>query len=113
MFYSKIIYISAILIKESIYQTPNLMKKITLLVALLLTTIITVNAQTSEKQKAEKYLSTQGELTFTFQVNNSKDIEMYSKDFSIINYIPQSKTEYIFSIFTFSLSTDTSTTVAT
>ena len=68
------------------------MKKITLLVALLLTTVITVNAQNSEKQKADYYLSTQGELTFTFQVENNKDVEKYSKDFSIVNYNPQTKT---------------------
>ncbi|WP_452227047.1 M14 family zinc carboxypeptidase [Lacinutrix cladophorae] len=68
------------------------MKKITLVLVLILTTIVSVKAQVSEKQKAEKYLSTQGELTFTFEVNDPKKIEMYSRDFSIINYNAQTKT---------------------
>ncbi|WP_055442287.1 M14 family zinc carboxypeptidase [Lacinutrix himadriensis] len=68
------------------------MKKLTLMLVLLLTTTISVNAQISEKEKAEKYISKQGELTFTFEVNDPKEIEMYSRDFSIINYDAQSKT---------------------
>lgn len=68
------------------------MKKLTLMLVLLLTTTISVNAQISEKQKAEKYISKQGELTFAFQVNDTKEIEMYSRDFSIVNYNAQTKT---------------------
>jgi len=68
------------------------MKKITLTLALILTTIINLNAQDSEKQKAEKYISTQGELTFTFQVDNHNDVEEHTKDLSLVNYDPNTKT---------------------
>ena len=61
------------------------------MVALILTTIINVNAQNSERQKAENYLSTQGELTFTFHVKNHNEVEKYSEDFSIVNYNPNTK----------------------
>ena len=49
-------------------------------------------AQTSEKQKANHYLKEKGELTFTFQVNNHSDVELYSKNFSIVNYDPNTQT---------------------
>ena len=49
-------------------------------------------AQTSEKQKANHYLKEKGELTFTFQVNNHSDVELYSKNFSIVNYNPNTQT---------------------
>ena len=68
------------------------MKKAYLTLALILTTIINVNAQNSEKQKADNYLSTQGELTFTFQVNNHKEIESFSSDLSIVNFDPSTNT---------------------
>mgnify|MGYP007103416796 CR=1 FL=1 len=62
------------------------------MLALILATIINVNAQNTEKQKADNYLSTQGELTFTFQVNNHNEVDLYSRDFSIVNYTPNTKT---------------------
>lgn len=68
------------------------MKKITLLLVIFLCVITHINAQQSEKQKAKKYLSTQGELTFTFQVNNHKEVESFSRDFSIVNFDPSTKT---------------------
>ncbi|MDB9960591.1 M14 family zinc carboxypeptidase [Oceanihabitans sp.] len=68
------------------------MKKITLILMLFIGALANLNAQQTEKQKAEKYISTQGELTFTFQVNNQKEIESYSNDFSIVNYNHQTKT---------------------
>ncbi|MFD2541753.1 M14 family zinc carboxypeptidase [Lacinutrix gracilariae] len=68
------------------------MKKITLLLVLILATFTSVNAQNTEKQKADHYISKQGELTFSFQVNNTREIELYSKDFSIINYNPETNT---------------------
>ncbi|MDB9960588.1 M14 family zinc carboxypeptidase [Oceanihabitans sp.] len=68
------------------------MKKAYLMLALILATIINVNAQNTEKQKADNYLSTQGELTFTFQVNNHNEVDLYSRDFSIVNYTPNTKT---------------------
>lgn len=47
-----------------------------------------MQAQTSSSKQANKYLKEKGELTFTFQVNNHKDVEKYSRDFSIVNYDP-------------------------
>ncbi|MBU2938823.1 T9SS type A sorting domain-containing protein [Lacinutrix sp. C3R15] len=68
------------------------MKKTTLLLVLILATFTSVNAQNTEKQKADNYISKQGELTFSFQVNNPRDIELYAKEFSIINYNPETST---------------------
>ena len=51
-----------------------------------------LNAQQTEKQKAEKYISTQGELTFTFQVSNHNEVDLFSKDLSIVNYSPNTNT---------------------
>ena len=68
------------------------MKKITLILSLILASVVSINAQNAEKLKAESYIETKGELTFTFQVNDHKDVELYSNDFSIVNYNPQTKT---------------------
>ena len=56
------------------------------MLALILCTIVNAYAQNPEKRKAEKYIATQGELTFTFQVNNHNDVELFSNDLSIVNY---------------------------
>ena len=68
------------------------MKKITLILSLILASVVSINAQNAEKLKAESYIETKGELTFTFQVNEHKDVELYANDFSIVNYNPQTKT---------------------
>jgi len=68
------------------------MKKITLILMLFIGALANLNAQQTEKQKAEKYISTQGELTFTFQVSNHNEVDLFSKDLSIVNYSPNTNT---------------------
>ncbi|WP_084221533.1 M14 family zinc carboxypeptidase [Winogradskyella sp. PG-2] len=67
------------------------MKKITLSLTALLMLLFTVNAQTTEKEKAENYLSSKGELTFTFQVANDSDVEFLTGEMSLIHYDPTTK----------------------
>ncbi|WCO01590.1 M14 family zinc carboxypeptidase [Psychroserpens ponticola] len=67
------------------------MKKITLILAAFLMFLLNVNAQNSEKEKAENYLAKQGELTFTFQIENGNDLERLTRDMSLINYDPSTK----------------------
>ena len=54
--------------------------------------IVSLNAQNKSKQKAEKYLSVKGELTFTFQVDNHNDVDKYTRSLSIVNYDPNTQT---------------------
>ena len=75
------------------------MKKITLTLTALLLLLLNVNAQNLEiesqeleKEKAEKYISEKGELTFTFQIERDSDLESLTKDMSLINYDPVTKT---------------------
>ncbi|WP_456438100.1 M14 family zinc carboxypeptidase [Psychroserpens sp.] len=75
------------------------MKKITLTLVALLMLLHNVNAQNLEsstqnleKEKVEKYLSSKGELTFTFQLERDSDLELLTKDMSLINYDPVTKT---------------------
>jgi hypothetical protein len=49
-------------------------------------------AQTSDKERAENFLNTKGELTFTFQVEDANQIPDYTKNLSLINYNPATKT---------------------
>ncbi len=49
-------------------------------------------SQTSEKERAENYLSTKGELTFIFEVEDASQIPDYTKNLSLINYNPETKT---------------------
>jgi len=67
------------------------MKKITLTLTAILMFLCSVNAQNSEKEKAEKYLQAKGEITFTFQAPNNMDIEKLTKNMSIINYDASTK----------------------
>ncbi|WP_299112646.1 M14 family zinc carboxypeptidase [uncultured Winogradskyella sp.] len=68
------------------------MKKITLAVTLILLGIIHLTAQNPDKERAKNYLSIKGELTFTFQVENHEDVPIYTKNLSLINYNPNTKT---------------------
>lgn len=68
------------------------MKKTTLTLALICFTLMSIFAQTSDKQRAENYLSTKGELTFTFQVENESEIPDFTNNLSLINYNPATKT---------------------
>ena len=73
------------------------MNKFTYVIILLLLTCFSINAQIniqnlSNKEKAEKYLSTKGELTFSFKVENTREIEYYTKDLSIVNFDSKTNT---------------------
>ncbi|MBV7267753.1 M14 family zinc carboxypeptidase [Winogradskyella luteola] len=68
------------------------MKKISLTIALILFGVTYLTAQSSDKERAENYLSSKGELTFTFQVENHEDVPIYTKNLSLINYNPNTKT---------------------
>jgi hypothetical protein len=68
------------------------MKKITYLSLVVILITQFTFSQNTEKEKAEKYIATKGELTFTFKVNNTSELENYSKNLSIINYDPKTKT---------------------
>ena len=75
------------------------MKKITLTLVALMMLLLHVNAQNLEsnsqdleKEKAEKYLLSKGELTFTFQIERDSDLELLTNDMSLINYDPVTKT---------------------
>ena len=72
------------------------MNKFTYATVLLLLTCFSINAQITQqltnKEKAEKYLSTKGELTFSFKVNDNREIEYYTKDLSIVNYDSKTNT---------------------
>ncbi|WP_244462131.1 M14 family zinc carboxypeptidase, partial [Wocania ichthyoenteri] len=67
------------------------MKKLLLSLVILLN-VTFVFSQKNDAQKAEKYLSTKGELTFTFKVSSQHEIDNYTKDFSIVNYDSKTKT---------------------
>ncbi|WP_052461215.1 M14 family zinc carboxypeptidase [Psychroserpens mesophilus] len=73
------------------------MKRITITLTAMFLLLLHVNAQNSEsksveKEKAEQYLSTQGELTFTFQVESDSDVELLTRDMSLIHYDSTTKT---------------------
>ncbi len=54
---------------------------------------LNVNAQKNfEKEKAETYLSTKGEITFTFQIENEADLEMLTHNMSLVHYDSATKT---------------------
>ncbi|MCB0451128.1 MAG: fibronectin type III domain-containing protein, partial [Confluentibacter sp.] len=55
---------------------------------------LSIYSQNSSKEKAEKYLAAKGELTFSFKVNNSQEIDSFTNDLSIENYDPETKTVF-------------------
>ena len=60
------------------------MKKITLMCAMLLLTSFSMNAQNlTNRQKADRYLKTKGEVCFTFQANNESQFIEIAKFLSI------------------------------
>lgn len=68
------------------------MKKITLAIALIFIGAIHLTAQNLQKERAENYLASKGELTFTFQVEADSDVATYTENLSLINYNPNTKT---------------------
>lgn len=68
------------------------MKKITLTLSAFFVLLCNVYAQNSEKEKAEKYLTSKGEITFTFQIERDSDLERLTHDMSLVNYDPATKT---------------------
>lgn len=84
-----LLYICGIII--DFILTPNLMRKsILLLIALVFN--LTIVAQETNLEKANSLLKVQKELTFSFQVNNNKDVGLFSNDLSIVNYDAQTNT---------------------
>lgn len=68
------------------------MRKITLLLVALVCSL-TISAQKqSNLEKANDLLEEKGELTFTFQVENDGDVEQYTRNLSLVNYNPATKT---------------------
>ncbi|WP_160318802.1 M14 family zinc carboxypeptidase [Lacinutrix algicola] len=65
--------------------------KILNLIVLSLITSMSFGQSTNE-QKAEKYISKKGELTFTFKVDNTTDIENITKNLSIVNFDSKTNT---------------------
>lgn len=48
--------------------------------------LISVNAQTKTKERAKQLLNIQGELTFSFKVNSSKDVISETQNMSFVNF---------------------------
>ena len=67
------------------------MKKIMLLSILLLLGVFYSFAQNSHKERAEKYLKSKGELTFTFLVENNEEVAKFTKNLSLVNYNTHTK----------------------
>lgn len=67
------------------------MKKITLTLSAFFVLFFHVNAQMTETQKAETYLTTKGELTFTFQIENDNQLEVLTQNLSLVHYDPKTK----------------------
>ena len=59
---------------------------------IILVSNLTIVAQVSNLEKAYNLLQLQEELTFSFQVNNNKDVDIFSRDLSVVNYNDQTKT---------------------
>lgn len=62
------------------------MKKITLALTATFLFLFSINAQNAEKIKAENYIETKGELTFTFQVDSDTSLKRFERKFSIVYY---------------------------
>ncbi|GAB4154147.1 MAG: hypothetical protein Tsb0033_01730 [Winogradskyella sp.] len=62
------------------------MKKITLALTATLLFLASINAQNLEKIKADDYIETKGELTFTFQISDNSSLKSFEKLFSIVHY---------------------------
>ncbi|MCT4630138.1 M14 family zinc carboxypeptidase [Winogradskyella sp.] len=65
------------------------MKKITITLSVILLFLVTINAQNLEKIKAENYIETKGELTFTFQMSTT-GLKDFENKLSIVHYDPDS-----------------------
>ncbi|MCX7550261.1 M14 family zinc carboxypeptidase, partial [Xanthomarina sp. F2636L] len=53
-----------------------------------------LHAQTNDLQKAQEYLTQKGEITFSFQINNTSELEDLTSEMSILNYNPATNTVY-------------------
>ena len=62
------------------------MKKITLALTATLLFLFTINAQNAEKIKAENYIETKGELTFTFQITDVANLKSFENNLSIVHF---------------------------
>ncbi|MFC0603352.1 M14 family zinc carboxypeptidase [Winogradskyella pulchriflava] len=68
------------------------MKKVILALAAIILFICSINAQDLEKQKAENYLSQQGELIFTFKIEDPSQLESFTQNISLVNFDRDTKT---------------------
>ena len=68
------------------------MKRNSLLLAVLVITVNTLFTQNQQKQIAESYLKSKGEVTLIIKVKNHKDVASLSDIVSLINYDPETKT---------------------
>ena len=62
------------------------MRKTYHLFAILLVCNFLSFAQTSDQQKAQDYISSKGELTFSFQVNDPSELKQITSEMSIVNF---------------------------
>ena len=62
------------------------MKRTTLSVIAFLWLVLSVNAQQSEKEKAEHYIAKQGELIFTFKIGDEAELESLTHNMSLVYY---------------------------
>ena len=65
------------------------MRKTYHLFAILLVCNFLSFAQTSDQQKAQNYISSKGELTFSFQVNDPSELKQITSEMSIVNFNPE------------------------
>jgi len=67
------------------------MKK-TILLLIVIISYSTIYGQVSDLEKANNLLNIQKELTFSFQVSNHKDVNLFLENLSIVNYSEATKT---------------------
>ncbi|WP_250437343.1 M14 family zinc carboxypeptidase, partial [Hanstruepera flava] len=68
--------------------------KILLLFIVVIFSFINTFSQNRELQRAEEYLRSKGEVTFSFQIDNPVQLEQFSNEISILNYDPNNQTVY-------------------
>ena len=66
--------------------------KLTLLIFLM--SMCFIFAQKDHQKKAEEYLNQKGEVNFNFKVNDVSELDRWTKQLSILNYDPSTKTVY-------------------
>ncbi|MGY0392708.1 M14 family zinc carboxypeptidase [Bizionia sp. KMM 8389] len=70
----------------------SLIKKSTLILCFLGFSLL--HAQTDAQGLANRYLNDKGEVTFSFQINNTTELDALTSKVSILNYNPDTRTVY-------------------